>query len=247
MGQKVHPNGFRLGVIQNWSSVWYAGKDYAELLHEDLKLRDYVKKRLHNTGIAKLDIERAGRKTKVHVFTARPGLVIGQRGAEVDKLREELQMLTGREMMINIHEVLSPELSATLVAESIAQQLERRVSFRRAMKKAVQNTMRLGAKGIRLRVAGRLNGAEIARSEQLREGSVPLHTLRANVDYGTATSRTTYGCIGVKCWIYHGDMMPGERVTTIGGDRAAHARRPGPGGGRREGPGGGRRDGRGGR
>jgi small subunit ribosomal protein S3 len=226
VGQKVHPNGFRLGVIQNWSSIWFAEKDYAELLHEDIKLRDYIKKRLYNTGVAKVDIERAGRKTKVHIYTARPGLVIGQRGAEVDKLRYELEQLTGHELMINIHEVLSPELSATLVAESIAQQLQRRISFRRAMKKAVQNTMRLGAKGIRLRVAGRLNGAEIARSEQAREGSVPLHTLRANVDYGTATSHTTYGCIGVKCWIYHGDMMPGERVTVIGGERPAHGRRP---------------------
>ncbi len=229
MGQKVHPNGFRLGVIQNWSSIWYADKNYAELLHEDLKLRDYVKKRLYHTGVAKIDIERAGRKTKLHVYTSRPGLVIGQRGAEVDKLRFELEQLTGHELLINIHEVLSPELSSVLVAESIAQQLERRMSFRRVMKKAVQNTMRLGAKGIRLRVAGRLNGAEIARAEQAREGSVPLHTLRANVDYGTATSRTTYGCIGVKCWIYHGEVLPGERVTTVGGERPAHAggaRRP---------------------
>ena len=225
MGQKVHPNGFRLGVVENWSSIWFAGKDYAELLHEDLKLRDYVKKRLFHTGVAKIDIERAGRKTKVHVYTARSGLVIGPRGAEVDKLRYELEQLTGRELLVNVHEVLSPELSSTLVAESIAQQLQRRMSFRRVMKKAVQNTMRLGAKGIRLRVAGRLNGAEIARAEQSRSGSVPLHTLRANVDYGVATSHTTYGCIGVKCWIYHGDVLPGQRVTTIGGDRPAHSRR----------------------
>jgi small subunit ribosomal protein S3 len=225
VGQKVHPNGFRLGVIQNWSSLWFAEKNYAELLHEDLRLRDYVKKRLYHTGVAKIDLERAGRKTKVHIYTARPGLVIGQRGAEVDKLRYELEQLTGHEMMINIHEVLSPELCSTLVAESIAQQLERRMSFRRVMKKAVQNTMRLGAKGIRLRVSGRLNGAEIARAEKAHEGSVPLHTLRANVDYGTATAHTTYGCIGVKCWIYHGDMLPGERVTTVGGERA-----PGQGG-----------------
>jgi small subunit ribosomal protein S3 len=225
VGQKVHPNGFRLGVIENWSSIWFAGKDYAELLHEDLKLRDYVKKRLYHTGVAKIDIERAGRKTKVHVYTARPGLVIGPRGAEVDKLRYELEQLTARELLINVHEVLSPELSSTLVAENIAQQLQRRMSFRRVMKKAVQNTMRLGAKGIRLRIAGRLNGAEIARSEQSRAGSVPLHTLRANVDYGVATSHTTYGCIGVKCWIYHGDVLPGQRVTTIGGDRPAHGRR----------------------
>jgi len=223
MGQKVHPNGFRLGVIKDWSSIWYASKNYAELLHEDLKLREYIKKRLYQTGVAQIDVERAGRKTKVHIYTARPGLVIGQRGAEVDKLRYELEQLTGHELMINIHEVLSPELSATLVAESIAQQLERRMSFRRVMKKSVQNTMRLGARGIRLRVAGRLNGAEIARSEQALEGSIPLHTLRANVDYGTATSHTTYGCIGVKCWIYHGDVLPGERVPAVGGERHAPA------------------------
>lgn len=227
MGQKVHPNGFRLGVIQNWSSVWYAGRNYADLLHEDLMLRKYIKRRLHHTGIAKIDIERAGRKAKVHVYTARPGLVIGQQGREVEQLRLELERLTGRELLINIHEVLNPDLSATLVAESIAQQLERRVSFRRAMKKAVQNTMRLGAKGIRLRVAGRLNGAEIARSEQVRQGSIPLHTLRANVDYGIATARTTYGTIGVKCWIYHGDLEPGEMVTAVGGDNQAQPGRRG--------------------
>ena len=226
MGQKVHPNGFRLGTINTWSSVWYAGKkDYAELLHEDLKLRDYVKKRLYHTGVARIDIERAGRKAKVHIYTARPGLVIGQRGQEVDKLRYELEKLTGRELLINIHEVLSPELSAQLVAEGVASQLERRIAFRRAMKKTVQNTMRLGAKGIRLRVAGRLNGAEIARAEQAREGSVPLHTLRANVDYGTATARTTYGAIGVKCWIYHGEVLPGEMAPKMAGDQAMSARR----------------------
>ena len=221
MGQKVHPTGFRVGVIFDWSSIWFAKKNYANLLHEDLRLRAYVKKRLHHTGVAKVDIERAGRKTKVHVYTARPGLVIGQRGAEVDKLRFELEKLTGNELMINIHEVLSPELSSVLVAESIAQQLERRVSFRRAMKKAVQNTMRLGALGIRIRLGGRLNGAEIARTEQAREGSVPLHTLRANIDYGVALARTTYGIIGVKVWIYHGEVEPGERVTTVGGEKAA--------------------------
>jgi small subunit ribosomal protein S3 len=226
VGQKVHPNGFRLGVINTWSSVWYAGKkDYADLLHEDLKLRDYVKKRLYSTGVARIDIERAGHKAKLHVYTARPGLVIGQRGQEVDKLRYELEKLTGRELLINIHEVLQPELSATLVAESVASQLERRIAFRRAMKKTVQNTMRLGAKGIRLRVAGRLNGAEIARAEQAREGSVPLHTLRANVDYGVATARTTYGAIGVKCWIYHGEVLPGEMAPKMAGDQVQAPRR----------------------
>ena len=205
--------------------MWYAGRDYADLLHEDLKLRNYIKKRLYNTGVAKIDIERAGRKAKVHIHTARPGLVIGQRGAEVDKLRYELERLTGRDLIINIHEVLSPELCAQLVAEGIASQLERRVSFRRAMKKAIQNTMRLGAKGIRIRVSGRLNGAEIARSEPARDGSVPLHTLRANVDYGFAISYTTYGTIGVKCWIYHGLVEPGEMVSAPDQARAGGGRR----------------------
>jgi small subunit ribosomal protein S3 len=214
--------------------VWYADRDYPELLHEDLKLRQYVKKRLYQTGVAKIDIERAGRKAKVHIYTARPGLVIGQRGAEVDKLRYELERLTGRELIINIHEVLSPELNAQLVAEAIASQIERRVSFRRAMKKAVQNTMRLGAKGIRLRVAGRLNGAEIARSEQARDGSVPLHTLRANVDYGLATSFTTYGTVGVKCWIYHGEVERGEMVTGLSEPRTGLARRERGGADRRD-------------
>lgn len=232
MGQKVHPTGFRVGVIRNWSSIWYADQNYAELLHEDLKLRDYIKRRLYSTQIARVDIERAGRKAKVHIYTARPGLVIGQRGAEVDKLRFELERLTGRELLINIHEVMSPELNATLVAENVASQLERRVAFRRAMKKAVQNTMRLGAQGIRLRAAGRLNGAEIARSEQTREGSIPLHTLRADVDYGTATARTTYGAIGVKCWIYHGDIAPGEKAPALSGEALAQRRRQRGGGGR---------------
>lgn len=227
MGQKVHPNGFRLGIIRNWSSVWYAGRDYAELLHEDLTLRDYIKKRLYNTGVAKIDIERAGRKAKVHIHTARPGLVIGQRGAEVDKLRFELEKLTGRELLINIHEVLSPELSAQLVAEGIAQQLQRRISFRRAMKKAIQNTMRMGAKGIKLRVSGRLNGAEIARTEPAHEGSVPLHTLRADIDYGFAISQTTYGCIGVKCWIYHGEVSTNKFASAIGEEMPGTRRRGG--------------------
>ena len=233
MGQKVHPIGFRLGVIRTWSSMWYAGKGYADLLHEDLKLRKYIKKRLYSTGIAKVDIERAGRKAKVHIYTARPGLVIGQRGSEVDKLRYELERLTGRDLLINIHEVMNAELNAQLVSEAIASQIERRVSFRRAIKKAIQNTMRLGAKGIRVRVAGRLNGAEIARVEPAREGSVPLHTLRANVDYGFATSYTTYGTIGVKCWIYHGDVAPGERVTGMPEPRGLAAGRRERGGQRR--------------
>ncbi len=235
MGQKVHPTGFRVGIIRDWSSKWYAGNNYADLLHEDLRLRDYIKKRLYHTGIAQVDIERAGQKAKVHIYTARPGLVIGQRGAEVDKLRMELEQLTGRDLLINIHEVMNPELCAQLVAESIASQIERRISFRRAMKKAVQNTMRLGVKGIRIKVSGRLNGAEIARQEQSRDGSVPLHTLRANVDYGTATARTTYGSTGVKVWLYHGDIEPGERAPVVAeGPRATGGRsRPSGGGGGR--------------
>ncbi len=233
MGQKVHPIGFRTGVIRTWSSLWYAGKNYAELLHEDLKLRDYIKKRLYSTQVARIDIERAGKKAKVHIYTARPGLVIGQRGAEVDKLRSELELLTGRELLINIHEVLTPELNAQLVAENIASQLERRIAFRRAMKKAAQNAIRLGAQGVRLRVSGRLNGAEIARTEQTREGSVPLHTLRADVDYGYAIGYTTYGTIGVKCWLYHGELAPGEMVSGLSGDaeNATRRRRGGAGAG----------------
>lgn len=227
MGQKVHPLGFRLGVIRTWSSQWYADKNYAELLHEDLKLRDYIKKRLYQTQIARVDIERAGRKAKVHIYTARPGLVIGQRGSEVDKLRYELERLTGRELLINIHEVLSPELNAQLVAENIASQLERRIAFRRAMKKAIQNTMRLGAKGVRIRVAGRLNGAEIARSEWARDGSVPLHTLRADVDYGLAVARTTYGTIGVKAWVFLDEVMPGEVAPSMSADAGTARRRRG--------------------
>jgi small subunit ribosomal protein S3 len=264
MGQKIHPFGFRLGVIQNWSSIWYAGKDYAELLQKDLQIRKYVKQRLENdpdnpkAEVAKVDIERAGRKTKVHIYTPQPAYAIGQKGDRVEKLRQELEALTGHEVAVNIAEVAVADLCAQLVAERLAQQLERRISFRRAMKKAMQSTMRLGAKGIRIRVAGRLNGAEIARAEQSREGSVPLHTLRANVDYGTATSRTTYGAIGVKVWIYLGDVMPGERVETVGGD--AGVRRPDGrparqddrqggrgGGGGRGGRGGGGGGGRGGR
>lgn len=227
MGQKVHPLGFRLGIIRPWTSTWYAGNNYADLLHEDLRIRDYIKKRLYHTGVARVDIERAGQKAKVHIYTARPGLVIGQRGAEVDKLRLELEQLTKRELLLNVQEVLSPELNAQLVAEGIASQIERRISFRRAMKKAVQNTMRLGAKGIRVVVAGRLNGAEIARVEWTAEGSVPLHTLRANIEYGLAVSRTTYGAIGVKCWIYHGEVEPGEMAPVMPEARTQQpARRP---------------------
>lgn len=230
MGQKIHPFGFRLGVIQNWSSIWYAGKDYAELLHKDLEIRKFAKQRLENdpknpkAEVAKIDIERAGRKTKVDIYTPQPAYAIGNKGDRVEQLRQELETLTGHEVSVKINEVGAPDLCAQLVAERLAGQLERRTSFRRAMKKAMQNTMSRGAKGIRIRVAGRLNGAEIARAEQSREGSVPLHTLRANVDYGVATSRTTYGAIGVKVWIYLGDVLPGQRVeNTIAASGGKHA------------------------
>jgi len=218
VGQKVHPFGFRLGVIEKWSSVWYNERDYTLLFHEDLKIREYLKKRLFASGVARVDVERAGKRVKILVYTARPGLVIGQRGLELEKLKAEIEILCpGRIISLQIVEVKLPELNAQLVAENIALQIEKRASFRRAMKRAVENAIRAGAKGIRIRVAGRLNGAEIARAEQTHEGSVPLHTLRAWVDYGTATSFTTYGTIGVKVWIYLGDVPPKEYVSGVAG------------------------------
>ena len=226
MGQKVHPLGFRLGVSSHVElGVGTRARTTQTFFTKTSSCAITSRNACTRPALRKSILNARGRKAKVHIYTARPGLVIGQRGAEVDKLRYELEKLTGRELLINIHEVLSPELSAQLVAEGIASQLERRISFRRAMKKAVQNTMRLGAKGIRLRVAGRLNGAEIARSEQARDGSVPLHTLRADVDYGFALARTTYGCIGVKCWVYLGEVMPGEVVPGVGGEAASQQRR----------------------
>jgi small subunit ribosomal protein S3 len=213
VGQKVHPTGFRLGYTKTWSSTWYADKQYADLLHEDLKIRDFVKERFPYAGVAKIDIERAGDKAKITIHTARPGLVIGRRGAEVDRLRYDIQEGVGREVFINIVEVRTPELNAQLVAENIALQLERRVSFRRAMKMALTTSMRFGAKGIKIAVAGRLGGAEIARQEWYREGRVPLHTLRADIDYGFAVSRTTFGTIGVKVWVFHGELSPDALAT----------------------------------
>lgn len=208
MGQKVNPNGLRLGIIRDWESRWYADKDYADLLHEDIKIRDYLKKRLYDAGISKIEIERAANRVNVTIHTARPGMVIGKGGSEVESLRVALTKMTNKQVHINIQEVKQPELDATLVAESIAQQLERRISFRRAMKQAIQRALRAGAKGIRTIVSGRLGGAEIARSEGYSEGTVPLHTLRADIDYGTAEAHTTYGRIGVKVWIYKGDVLP---------------------------------------
>ena len=206
MGQKVHPYGFRLGFNRTWQSRWYGERNYAPMLHEDLDLRVELKKRLSHAGVARIDMERAANKLKLTVHTSRPGIIIGRKGAEVDKLRDDLQKKTGREIFINIMEIHKPELEAQLVAESVALQIERRVAFRRAMKKAIESASRFGAKGVKLRVSGRLGGSEIARTEWYLEGQLPLHTLRADIEYGFAEARTTYGQIGVKCWIYKGEM-----------------------------------------
>src|SRR5512134_129720 len=206
MGQKVNPYGFRLGFNKTWHSRWFAGKTYAETLHRDLKLRDDLKKRLKHAGVSEIDIERTANKMRINIHTSRPGIIIGRKGAEVDKLRDDLQKRTGREIFINIMEIHKPELEAQLVAESVALQIERRVAFRRAMKKAIESASRFGAKGVKLRVSGRLGGSEIARSEWYLDGQLPLHTLRSDVDYGFAEARTTYGQIGVKCWIYKGEL-----------------------------------------
>ena len=211
MGQKVNPYGFRLGFNKTWHSRWFAGKNYAETLHRDLKLRDDLKKRLSHAGVSEIDIERTANKMRINIYTSRPGIIIGRKGAEVDKLRDELQKLVNGEVYINIQEIQRPELDAQLVAENIATQLERRVAFRRAMKKALQTAMKFGAKGVRVRTSGRLGGAEIARTESYREGRVPLHTLRADIELGEATAFTTYGTIGVKCWIFKGEIVPQRR------------------------------------
>lgn len=214
MGQKVHPLGFRLGYVKTWSSRWFAEKDYAHLLHEDLRIRAMVKEKLYHAGVAKIEIERSGNQIKIYISTARPGIIIGRKGAEVDKLKAELDGLTKRQVQINIKEVRKPELDAQLVGENIAMQLQKRVSYRRAMKKSVAAAMRLGALGIKVHCAGRLGGAEIARKEWYREGRVPLHTLRADIDYGFAESKTTYGQIGVKVWIYKGELLPQREAET---------------------------------
>ena len=207
MGQKVHPKGFSLGVIEGWDSRWFARREYAELLHEDIKVRNFLKKRLYHAGVSKIEIERAANKAKINIHTARPGIVIGKKGAEIEKLKAELARLTKKETFINIHEVRRPDLDAQLVAENVALQLERRVAFRRAMKEAVSRGMRMGAQGIKVHCAGRIGGAEIARSEWYREGRVPLHTLRADISYGLAEAKTTYGVIGVKVWIFRGEIL----------------------------------------
>ena len=220
MGQKVQPIGFRLGFIKTWDSRWFAEKDYPQLLIEDIRIRDYLKKKLHHAGVSKIEIERAAskaKKAKVSIWTARPGIIIGKKGAEVENLKRELQKMTQKEIIINIQEVKRAEVNAQLVAENVALQLERRVGFRRVMKKAVSSAMKLGAKGIKIGVSGRHGGGEMARHERYREGRVPLHTLRADIDYGLAEAKTTYGIIGVKVWIFKGEIYP----TKEGDERAA--------------------------
>jgi small subunit ribosomal protein S3 len=207
LGQKVHPVGFRLGIIRTWESKWYANKNYAQLLHEDIKLRKYLKKRLYHAGISKIEIERAASKAKINIFAARPGIIIGKKGSEVEALKQELAKLTDKEVFINIQEIRKPEIDAQLVAENVALQLERRVAFRRAMKKAVTQSLKFGAQGIKIECSGRLGGAEMSRREWYREGRVPLHTLRADIDYGFAEAMTTYGIIGVKVLIFKGEIL----------------------------------------
>ena len=210
MGQKVKPTGFRLGITEDWRSRWYAGNDYAATLENDLKLRKYVEKKLSNAALSRVEIERAGDKIKVIITTARPGIVIGKKGAEVDVLRKELEKISGGHVSVEVIEVKRPELDANLIAQSIAEQLEGRVAFRRAMRKAVQSARKSGAQGIRIQCSGRLGGAEMSRREWYREGRVPQHTLRAMIDYGFATAHTTMGSCGIKVWVYYGEVLPGQ-------------------------------------
>ncbi len=207
MGQKVNPIGFRLGINRTWDSRWYAGKEYGTLLHEDVKIREYIERALAQAGVARVVIERPAKRARITIHTARPGVVIGKKGADIEKLRQDLSKMTGGDITLNIVEIRKPEIDAKLVADNIAQQLTRRVAFRRAMKRAVQSAMRLGAEGIRIKCGGRLGGVEIARAEWYREGRVPLHTLRADIDYGTSTAQTTYGACGVKVWVFKGEIM----------------------------------------
>ena len=220
MGQKVNPHGLRIGIIKDWDSKWYAGnKDFGDLLVEDYKIRKYIKKKLYAAGIARIEIERAANKIKLNLHTAKPGLVIGKGGAGIEQLRKEIEKLTGKSVLVNITEIKTPELNAQLVAESIASQLERRISFRRAMKQAMSRAMKFGAKGIKTSVSGRVGGAEIARTEHYHEGTIPLQTLRADIDYGFAEADTTYGKLGVKVWIYKGEVLPVKKDKKEGGDK----------------------------
>ncbi len=215
MGQKVHPYGFRLGVTKTWRSRWFAKQDYHKLLKEDLELKDLLRERLKAAGVSSVEVDRPGNKLRVTIRTSRPGIIIGRKGAEIEKLKQDLAKQTKREVFIDIQEVHKPELDAQLVSESIALQLEKRVAFRRAMRKAVDSALRFGCKGIKVRVSGRLNGAEIARSEWYLQGQLPLHTLRADVEYGFSQAYTTYGVIGIKCWVYKGEILDGARRATM--------------------------------
>jgi len=232
MGQKVYPIGLRLGITENWRSRWYAGKDYPQVLENDLKIRKFLTQRLRRAALSKIDIERKGDKTVVELWTARPGIVIGKKGAEVDVLRKELEKITGGSVAVNIVEIKRPELDAVLIAQSVAEQLEGRVAFRRAMRKAVASAVKSGALGIRIQCSGRLGGAEMGRREWYREGRVPLHTLRAKIDYGTAVARTTMGAIGVKVWVYHGEVLPGQEAPNPALEGARSGGRPRRGEGR---------------
>ena len=213
MGQKVNPHGLRVGIVKDWDAKWYADKDYAANLHEDVLIRNFLKKTLFIAGISRIEIERINKRIKLTIHTAKPGMVIGRGGAGIEDIRKALKRFTDKQIDVNIAEIKQADMDSVLVAENIASQLERRIGFRRAMKQAVGRTMRLGAKGIKIMVSGRLGGAEIARSESYREGSIPLHTLRANIDYGTAEAHTTYGCIGIKVWIYKGEVLPEANST----------------------------------
>jgi small subunit ribosomal protein S3 len=218
MGQKVHPYGFRLGVTKTWRSRWFAKQDYAKLLREDLELKDALRSRLKAAGISSIEVDRPGNKLRITIHTSRPGIIIGRKGAEIEKLKGDLAKKTKREVFIDIQEVHKPELDAQLVSESIALQLEKRVAFRRAMRKAVDSALRFGCKGIKVRVSGRLNGAEIARTEWYLQGRLPLHTLRADIDYGFTEANTTYGVIGIKCWVYKGEILPGDQKKGLRND-----------------------------
>ncbi len=215
MGQKVNPHGLRVGIVKDWDAKWYADKEFAANLHEDVQIRNFLKETLFIAGISRIEIERTNKRVKLVIHTAKPGMVIGRGGAGIEDIRKAMKRFTDKQVDVNIEEIKQADMDATLVAENIAAQLERRIGFRRAMKQAVGRTMRLGAKGIKVMVSGRLGGAEIARSESYREGSIPLHTLRADIDYGTAEAHTTYGCIGVKVWIYKGEVLPVAKQSPV--------------------------------
>lgn len=215
MGQKVNPLGFRLGVIKSWDSRWFAGKDYAAFIEDDYRIREFLKKKLYHAGISKIEIERWAKRIRLRIYAARPGIVIGKKGAEIELLKKELEKMVPQEVVIDIQEVRKPEVDAQLVAENVALQIVRRVAFRRAMKRGVSSAMRFGAQGIKVCCSGRLGGAEMARTEWYKEGRIPLHTLRADIDYGFSEARTTYGIIGVKVWIFHGEILEKEKTVSV--------------------------------